>query len=256
MTMKKILAAVAATAIAGSAMATMAFAADVIDFENGSYAGIEMHLDDGADPSVLSIVDFNGSKALKVDVQDVANVPKVKFLVANLVNADAVADIAKIEFDLTVEAKDGVTPPGWMGGAVGSAGTDNQNPAWSDQAWEGGEYEAAVSQTMVVSKTLLPIPTERFSVGDAGAHFLLMRWATEVPYNMYIDNVKFYDNDGNAMEVTVPDAPAVDAPSTDAPAAGGDTSAPAGGANTGVAPVAALAVATLAGAALVASKKR
>ena len=141
-----------------------------------------------------------------------------------------------------------------MGGAVGSAGTDNANPAWSDQAWEGGEYEAAVSQTMAVSKTLLPIPTERFSVGDAGAHFLLMRWATEVPYNMYIDNVKFYDTDGNAMEVTVADAPAADTPSTDAPA--GDTSAPAGAANTGVAPVAAIALTTLAGAALIASKKR
>ncbi len=252
MTMKKILAAVAATAIAGSAMATMAFAADVIDFENGSFDGIEMNIDEGADSSVLSIVDFNGSKALKVDVQDCSLVPKVKMNLTKLVPADKLDEILKITFDATIEAKDGVTPPGWGGGAIGTQGTDA--PAWNQSDWTLEEYTNPVSATATLERALLPIPGELFVDGDDGAHAMFMRWGTEVPYNMYIDNIKFLDKDGNAIEVTVADAPA--AGGTDAPAAGGDTSAPAGGANTGVAPVAALAVATLAGAALVASKKR
>ena len=202
MKLKKILASVAASAIAMSALAAIpANAADdvTIDFEDGNCSFASMKTDDGGDASLLSVVDYNGSKALMIDVQDCSLIPKVQLMVADMVGVDNMSVIKTIEFELTIASEDGTTPPGWGGGGLGTQGGAEENPGWSQGDWTLEEYEAA-AKTDVISRTIL-LPTQMFVDGVADAHIMLMRWASEVPYDMYIDNIKLLDADGNVIKL-------------------------------------------------------
>lgn len=181
-----------------SAVSAGAYAADVVDFEDGKYSFVSMKTDDGGDPSNLSVVDFGGSKQLKVDVTDCANVPKVYFDLNSMLNADDFEKVKVIEMDVTFESKDGVTAPGWAGGAIGTQGGEAKTPAWAQTAWECGEYDKAVSDPITIQRKFL-LYSERLVNGTEGTHMILMRWGSEVDYNMYVDNIKFLDADGKAI---------------------------------------------------------
>ena len=181
-----------------SAVSAGAYAADVVDFEDGKYSFVSMKTDDGGDPSTLSVVDFGGSKQLKVDVTDCANVPKVYFDLNSMLNSDDFEKVKVIEMDVTFESKDGVTAPGWAGGAIGTQGGEAKTPAWAQTAWECGEYDKAVSDPITIQRKFL-LYSERLVNGTEGTHMILMRWGSEVDYNMYVDNIKFLDADGKAI---------------------------------------------------------
>ena len=183
-----------------TAVSAAAYAADVVDFEDGNYSFVSMKTDDGGDNSKLSVVDFNGSKQLKVDVADCANVPKVYFDLNSMLNSDDFDKVKTIQMDVTFESKDGVTPPGWAGGAVGTQGGEAKTPNWAQTAWECGEYDKAVSDPVTVERKFL-LYSERLVNGTEGTHMILMRWGSEVDYNMYVDNIRFLDADGNAIAV-------------------------------------------------------
>lgn len=170
---------------------------EAITFETGMVEGIDMLVDDGADESVLSVVEFNGSKALRVDVQDETVIPKVDINISSFIEDEYLSEISKITVDLTIASKDGVTPPGWAGGALATQG--GGYPEYAHDEWELGEYENSVSQTITVTRTL----TEFFNDGDEYARVLFMRWGTEVPYYMYLDNITFYDANGVTIPVNV-----------------------------------------------------
>lgn len=183
-----------------TAVSAGAYAADVVDFEDGKYSFVSMKTDDGGDPSNLSVVDFNGSKQLKVDVTDCANVPKVYFDLNSMINPDDFDKVKTIEMDVTFESKDGTTAPGWAGGAIGTQGGDAKTPDWGQTAWECGEYDKAVSEPVTIQRKFL-LYSERLVNGTEGTHMILMRWGSEVDYNMYVDNIRFLDPDGNAIPV-------------------------------------------------------
>lgn len=183
-----------------TAVSAGAYAADVVDFEDGKYSFVSMKTDDGGDPSVLSVVDFGGSKQLKVDVTDCANVPKVYFDLNSMLNPDDFDKVKTIEMDVTFESKDGTTPPGWAGGAIGTQGGETNTPAWAQTAWECGEYDKAVSDPVTIQRKFL-LYSERLVNGTEGTHMILMRWGSEVDYNMYVDNIRFLDADGNAISL-------------------------------------------------------
>lgn len=183
-----------------TAVSAAAYAADVVDFEDGNYSFVSMKTDDGGDNSILSVVDFNGSKQLKVDVTNCANVPKVYFDLNSMLNPDNFDKVKTIQMDITFESKDGVTPPGWAGGAVGTQGGEAKTPNWAQTAWECGEYDKAVSDPVTVERKFL-LYSERLVNGTEGTHMILMRWGSEVDYNMYVDNIRFLDADGNAIDV-------------------------------------------------------
>ena len=183
-----------------TAVSAAAYAADVVDFEDGNYSFVSMKTDDGGDDSKLSVVDFNGSKQLKVDVTDCANVPKVYFDLNSMLNSDDFDKVKTIQMDVTFESKDGVTPPGWAGGAIGTQGGEAKTPNWAQTAWECGEYDKAVSDPVTVERKFL-LYSERLVNGTEGTHMILMRWGSEVDYNMYVDNIRFLDADGNAIDV-------------------------------------------------------
>ncbi|WP_432650454.1 hypothetical protein [Huintestinicola sp.] len=183
-----------------TAVSAGAYAADVVDFEDGKYSFVSMKTDDGGDPSTLSVVDFGGSKQLKVDVTDCANVPKVYFDLNSMLDPDDFEKVKTIEMDVTFESKDGVTAPGWAGGAIGTQGGEAKTPAWAQTAWECGEYDKAVSDPVTIQRKFL-LYSERLVNGTEGTHMILMRWGSEVDYNMYVDNIRFLDADGKAIPV-------------------------------------------------------
>lgn len=196
---KLLTAGIAALSVVAAANVS-AYAADVVDFEDGKYSFVSMKTDDGGDPSTLSVVDFGGSKQLKVDVTDCANVPKVYFDLNSMLNPDDFDKVKTIEMDVTFESKDGTTAPGWAGGAIGTQGGEAKTPAWAQTAWEFGEYDKAVSDPVTIQRKFL-LYSERLVNGTEGTHMILMRWGAEVDYNMYVDNIKFLDADGKAVPV-------------------------------------------------------
>lgn len=199
------LSAAALTAVAASA------SAQAIDFEDGNFSFATVKTDDGGDLSVLSVEEFNGSKQLKVDVQDCSLLPKILFNMNEIVGTDNLSDVNKILMDVTFASKDGVTAPGWVGGCIGSAGADD-TPGWDQTDFEGGEYENPVSEPMTIEKKFL-LPSKKYVSGNEGSVAQLMRWGTEVPYYMYVDNIRVLDKDGNEMALfpAAAEAPAEEA---------------------------------------------
>lgn len=200
----RVITAGAAALLAVSTASVSAYAQSVVDFEDGNYSFVSMKTDDGGDASVLSVVDFNGSKQLKVDVQDCANVPKVNFSINQLLASDDFDKVKTIEMEITFESKDGATPIGWAGGAIGTQGGE-KSPAWAQTSWECGEYENPVSEVTTIQRKFL-LPSEKFVNGTEDTNMLLMRWGADVAYNMYVDNIRFLDDSGDEIELAIEDA--------------------------------------------------
>lgn len=254
MKFRKLLAGISAASLAVSAMtAVSASAANTsIDFEDGNCSFVYMNLDSGSSDAVLSVEDYNGSKQLKVDVADKTAVPKVWFDLYKMMDKENVVKIKSIEFDLAIVPKtaDGIV--GWAGGAVGTAGSygTQVKPGWSDKAWDGGAYEPGEVATVKVERKFL-LPTEQYTEESESPFFGLMRWAAAEDaddYVMYIDNIVFKDESGNALPVNAggaaPAPAAAEATTTTAPATGN------------VPEAVMLSVMAVAGVAAVATKKR
>ena len=111
MKINKLFAGISAAAIAATmcsfSTSAVAEGAASIDFEDGDCSFVYMNVDDaGSDESVLSVADYEGSKQLKIDVQDSTKVPKVWFDLYKIMPKDSVPSITSMEFDLTIVPKD------------------------------------------------------------------------------------------------------------------------------------------------------
>ncbi|MDE5576760.1 MAG: hypothetical protein K2J11_05185 [Oscillospiraceae bacterium] len=280
MKIKKIIAGVAAAAMTVSTMAAMSVSAineggKVIDFEDGDFSFVYMNTDSGADHSVLSVEDYNGSKRLKVDVQDKTMVPKVWFDLDKITDRSNTVQIRKITFDLVIVPKTEDGTIGWVGGALGSAGgfdpnaagSGQANPGWSQGTWDGGAYDPGVPAEVKIERKFI-MKNEFYTEDGVNPFFGLMKWAVSDAayddYVMYIDNIQLLDEKGNALPIGVTPAPAeteaaapaateAAAPAQAAPAPA-VTTTPAATGNTAVASIA--AVMAIAGAAAIVAKKR
>ena len=220
MKMKKAIASVAAMAMAVSTLSAFAMSASAIsagattiDFEDGDCSFVYMNVDAGADNSVLSVEEYNGSKQLKVDVQDSNNVPKVWFDLDKICSRDTSIQINSIELDLTFVPKNAEEAVGWAGGAIGAAGGFDQadpagtqiNPSWSDGQWaceDENAYTPGMAATVHVTRKFL-LPSTKYSAEGTNPFFGIMRWASEVDYVMYVDNVVLKDKSGAALALGV-----------------------------------------------------
>ncbi len=214
----KIIAGVAAAAMACTTMAAMSVSAinaggTSIDFEDGDFSFVYMNTDSGADKSVLSVEDYNGSKRLKVDVQDKKMVPKVWFDLDKITDRSNTVQIRKITFDLAIVPKTAEGIVGWAGGAVGAAGgfdpaakgSGQVNPNWSDKAWDGGAYDPGVAAEVKIERKFM-MKNEFYTEDGVNPFFGLMRWAAADDadeYVMYIDNIQLLDEKGNALPIGV-----------------------------------------------------
>jgi hypothetical protein len=225
--MKKFLAAVCAAALAITTLATPTYAVSdtgVIDFEDGEYASFASMktVDADADFSEMSIVDFNGSKQLAIKTIDATKVSKVNFDPAKLWAPEDLVKIKKFSIDVTVASQDGVTPPGWNGGLIGTDGLTSDgvtaSPSWSQYEFSGPEeYENPVSTTATIERKFL-LPSHMYQADTVTGQLLIMRYSNAVLSTVYYDNLTAYDADGNivpAKSAAAP-APASDGASTSA----------------------------------------
>lgn len=240
MKIKKIIAGVAAAAMTVSTMAAMSVSAinagaTSLDFEDGDYSFVYMNTDSGADKSVLSVEDYNGSKRLKVDVQDKTMVPKVWFDLDKIMDRSSTVQIRKITFDLTIVPKteDGII--GWAGGALGAAGgfdpaakgSGQVNPSWNQGTWDGGAYDPGVAAEIKIERKFI-MKNEFYSEEGINPFFGLMRWAASDDadnYVMYIDNIQFLDDKGKNIAVGVTPAADTEAAPEETEAAPAETEA-------------------------------
>lgn len=235
MKMKKALSAIAAAAMAlttvsAFTVSTSAIAeGTVIDFEDGDCSFAYMNVDSGADDSVLSVEDYDGSKQLKVDVQDCKNVPKVWFDLDKITPRSNTVKIKTIEMDLTLVPKNAEEAIGWAGGAIGTAGAygDQVDPSWSDGQWsceDNNAYTAGAAAKQHITRKIL-MGSQMFTETGASPFFGLMRWAAETNYVMYIDNIVLKDTDGNALPVGFAAVEETEAPAEETEAPAEDTAA-------------------------------
>lgn len=241
MKMKKALASVAAVAMAASMVSAFSVSTSAltegtkIDFEDGDYSFVYLNLDDGSDNSVLSVEDYDGSKQLKVDVQQTGKVPKVWFDLDKITTRENTVQISTIEMDLTFVPKSETEMVGWAGGVIASAGGFDQNntqasqvnPNWTQTDWasedENAYTEGMPAKVHATKKFLLP--ASKYTTEGTNPFFGIMRWAADTNYVMYVDNIVLKDKDGNALPVGVAAAATEEAATTEEAAAEETTAA-------------------------------
>ena len=165
-----------------------------IDFEDGLFAfvGSDKVVSPSSDNSVYSVEDYNGSKALKVTPQ--GGVPYVGFQMDALLG-DQVSNLKTVEMTIGIENPDGEFQA-CSGNIYGMVGEENKktNEAWSVYLETGNpktvSYTVPDDQTFGANNTIV-VSLETDNGMNAGA----------AQANLYIDNVRFLDANGNVLAV-------------------------------------------------------
>ena len=166
-----------------------------IDFEDGLYGFVGLDMSPGnADESVLSIADYNGSKALKVEVQKKA--PYVIFEISALLGDD-VAKLSSVTMDVGIDN-----------------GADGKFYACSGRIYKyfGEDLEKTYDEWSVYlasknpNKGTMTMDEDEAFIAGAGNYIVFSKevdnYSTKTggtPVSLYIDNVCFYDADGNVL---------------------------------------------------------
>ena len=176
---------------AGEAEETTSAAAS-IDFEDGvfGFMGVDKTVNRSGDDSVLSVTDYAGSKALKVETQGKA--PFVGIQVDALLG-DKVADVKTVEFTIGTENPDGEF--GACSGVIYAfLGEDNERNEDQWSVYLETANPKRVTYTVPDGKTMaagnyMVISLETDTAKDKGA----------AAANMYIDDIAFLDASGNVI---------------------------------------------------------
>lgn len=188
---------------------------NAITFDDEDYSFAEIICDDDtAAEGELSVVEVQGNKMLKftdsgnIDITE--RVQKIKINAVQLLGADNLERVHSIEFDLYADAtadklvnEDGenVKAPGWIGGGGGTVTADNEK--WYNfSEFGGGEYNFDMSGAVHVQfKFLLAAGGQKWTADMEDANFLIMRWGLQNESNLYIDNIVFFDEEGNSLPI-------------------------------------------------------
>ena len=138
-------------------------------------------------------------------------VQKIQFDAAKMLSAENMAKVRSIEFDAYADAtadkfvndnNENVKAPGWIGGG---GGANVSGDKWYDfSEWSGGEYNFDMSGAVHVKfKFLLASGGKCWDETMTEATFMVMRWGAKNEGNFYIDNIVFYDEDGNSLPIEV-----------------------------------------------------
>ena len=188
---------------------------NAVTFDDDDFSFAEVISDDEkAAVGELSIEEVMGNKMLKfTDDNSVpleTKVQKLKFNAAQLVGLENLPKVRKIEFDLYAKAtadhfinEDGenVAAPGWIGGGGGTV-TAKDDKWYNFDEYTGGEYNFEMSGAVHGEfKFLLADSGVCWSEEMTDANFLIMRWGLSNEADLYIDNIVFYDEDGNSIPI-------------------------------------------------------
>ncbi len=177
----------------------------------------------------LSIEDLDGDKKLRVhpvrddDSKDYG-VVKLVFDVPNMVGAENVANIGRVTVDFTCiangtwvndDGSESLVVGNFLGTVAGQLaaekGKDDEGNliqnSWAQsdfayQDWEHSEGSWRCETTFPINN----IPANGFAANDPSAALVIMRWGQKNDVDFYIDNITFYDKDGNSMPVLKSDA--------------------------------------------------
>ncbi len=169
-----------------------------ITFEDGNFGFVDAYMQHARSANVeLSLVDYNGSKAVKVvNTTGVSKVPYIAIDVSSLFGAD-VAKIAGMELVMGTSAADGkfYSVSGeilsWWGEKLDEAklGTwsvymEKKNPKITTaKVPAGNEFIADANNIIIIGLT----------TDNAAAN-------AQIPAEFYIDDIRFYDAAGNTMK--------------------------------------------------------
>lgn len=193
---------------------------NAVTFDDGLFSFVSIINDDKQSAvGDLSVTEIEGNKMLKFtddfSVPAEEKVQKLSINAAQLLAPEDLARVRSIEFDLYADAvsknytnQDGkkVKAPGTIcagGGTVTAKENDKGEGVWYDFAeFEGGEYNCERSGAVhACFKFLLADSGICWDETMKDANFLVMRWGSENDSNLYIDNIIFYDENGQSIPV-------------------------------------------------------
>ena len=173
----------------------------IIDFADGNFGFLGMDTTLGnADASELSIVDYNGGKALRVSPAAAGRVPYVSLNVEGLLGEN-LSRLAKITFDVGVEL-----------------GTDGKFYAQSGKVYMvNGEDSSKQSADWSVymerknpKTAVVTVPAGAFVAGrgdtlqfskEVDSFIDSKKFDGEAPRDFYVTNIQFFDAEGNVLPV-------------------------------------------------------
>ncbi len=175
--------------------------------------------DEAAANGTLSIESVEGNRMLKfTDTSTTAEnmgdmVQKLSFNMRSLLSPEDIERVSRIEFDLYAEAKDTLfvgdddisrQVPGWIGGGGGTVTADDEWYGFADFSGSGlNEYDLERSDACHVTfKFLLAASGKKWDASMTEPNFLVMRWGMQNRSDIYIDNLTFYDTDGNSIPLS------------------------------------------------------
>lgn len=162
----------------------------------------------------LSVAEYKGEKMLKIEVlgydeeKHMYKVPKIVFDMDELVGADNLSKVKSFTCDITQVAvgefkgDDGemMLVPGNLMGTFGSnVGEDSKwyQPTGSANEFAQEEWTFEWEYLHVEGKWLL----KGFADGNTESTLVFMRWGIPNQADIYIDNITFYDEDGNSIPI-------------------------------------------------------
>lgn len=170
--------------------------------------------DDEAD-CILSVAEYKGEKQLRIEVvgfnetKGMYKVPKIVFDVDELVGSENLSKIKSFSADITQVAAgefigdDGeamMVPGNFMGtfgSNVGEECADWYEPTGSSNGYAKAEWTFEWEYLHVEGKWLL----KGYVDGTTDSTLVFMRWAIPNKADVYIDNITFYDADGNSIPI-------------------------------------------------------
>lgn len=190
------------------------------------YSGHQMCGDDDDEADVkLDIIDYNGDKKMRVQVlrdDDTADydVPKIVFNLPEMLGIENVGNIGKISIDFTCLAQslwdneDGtqsLVVGNFLGALAGNLASEKiydedenivQNSWATHQEFKLQDWDNAEHTWRVEAKIGSPLPCNGYAANDEGTTLVIMRWGQPNTVDFCIDNITFYDKDGNSMPIT------------------------------------------------------
>lgn len=186
-------------------------------FDDGEFRFVEIiNDDDTCAEGMLSVENLDGNFMLKfTDTSTNADnleeaVQKISISVDQLLNPDQLESVSGIGFDIYAQAKDKLfrnddgeylQVAGWIGGGGGTVCADGNWYGFGDFAVSGAnEYDLERSDAYHVEfKFLLAESGKCWSSSMEDVNFSIMRWGMQNISDLYLDNIVFYDAEGNTI---------------------------------------------------------
>ena len=172
----------------------------------------------------LSIVDLDGDKKLKVhalreDASKDYGVVKLVFNLPEMLGVENVGNIGHISVDFTCianetwkndDGSESLVVGNFLGALAGNIASEQGKDAdgnviqntWANHyefAYQDWEHEEGSWRCETDIPALLP--ANGYAANDEGTTLVIMRWGQKNDVDFYIDNITFYDKDGNSMPV-------------------------------------------------------